>query len=245
MAALAAETPIEAIDAPAKRAGPRAPLVLGALLGAAALAATAYFAATRGQESTDDAQVEGHVASVASRVSGQARRVLVKDNQEVAAGDLLVELDARDFRVKAAAARADVDAAQAALVAAEKQLALMEKTVGANLRQARGGMVQADAVQATADATIGQAKAEVAVAESRRALAKLELARAETLLAEAAIAQAEVESRRALDDQAVANVAQAQARLRVAKAGTFNSAGNLQGVELHRGARVHARPPAD
>src|SRR2546427_167652 len=64
----------------------------------------------RGKETTNDAQVEGHVASVAARVSGQVQEVLVSDNQRVEAGDVLVVLDDRDLTAKAAAARADLSA---------------------------------------------------------------------------------------------------------------------------------------
>src|SRR5262245_47897053 len=65
----------------------------------------------RGRESTDDAQVEGRIISVASRVSGQVAKVLVIDNQIVAPGDLLVELDAEEYQAKLDAAKADVAAA--------------------------------------------------------------------------------------------------------------------------------------
>src|SRR5690242_2347691 len=87
----------------------RTALIVLPLLTALALAGsgTAY-AFGHGKQSTDDAQVEGHVTSVAPRVAGLVKSVLVKDNQSVKAGDLLVELDDRDFAAKAAAARADL-----------------------------------------------------------------------------------------------------------------------------------------
>jgi membrane fusion protein (multidrug efflux system) len=60
---------------------------------------------------TDDAFVEAHVYSISSRVPGNVARVLVKDNQSVKAGDLLVELDPEDYRVRLANARANLDLA--------------------------------------------------------------------------------------------------------------------------------------
>src|SRR5262245_59688115 len=85
--------------APAKKRS-RALTILPLLTAAAVGSAALVFAAGRGKVSTDDAQVEGHVGSVAPRVSGQVKRVLVRDNQRVNAGDVLVELDDADLRVK-------------------------------------------------------------------------------------------------------------------------------------------------
>jgi membrane fusion protein (multidrug efflux system) len=56
--------------------------------------------------STDDAFVEAHVSPVSARVRGTVQEVLVRDNQEVAAGVPLVRLDPRDLEVKVHQARA-------------------------------------------------------------------------------------------------------------------------------------------
>ena len=151
---IAAPTP------PAKRS--RAKVLLAVLAGAAALAAGISYWMSRGAESTDDAQVEGHVATVAARVSGQVKRVLVKDNQAVKAGDVLVELDNRDLTARLAAARADQRAAAAAVHAAETQLALADTSSRSNLSVARGGMTQASALEDTTRAAIDQARSDVA-----------------------------------------------------------------------------------
>src|SRR4051794_29514315 len=57
-------------------------------------------------ESTDDAQVDGYIYPLTSRVSGYVQRVTVNDNQYVEAGTVLVQLDARDYEVGVANARA-------------------------------------------------------------------------------------------------------------------------------------------
>jgi membrane fusion protein (multidrug efflux system) len=67
----------------------------------------------RGHESTDDAVIEGHVLPVSPKVSGQIAGVLVDDNQEVKRGELLAEIDPRDYQVKLDQARAELTAAQA------------------------------------------------------------------------------------------------------------------------------------
>jgi membrane fusion protein (multidrug efflux system) len=69
----------------------------------------------RNRVSTDDAQVDGHLAPVASKVYGSVDKILVDDNQEVQAGTLLVQIDPRDLQSK-------VDQAQAALLEAQAQV---------------------------------------------------------------------------------------------------------------------------
>ena len=65
--------------------------------------------------STDDAFVEAHVSPVSARVRGTVVEVLVRDNQDVAAGAPLVRLDPRDLEVKVHQARAAVATAQSRL----------------------------------------------------------------------------------------------------------------------------------
>ena len=63
--------------------------------------------------STDDAFIEGHVVPISPKVSAHVTKVLVDDNQEVKAGDLLVELDPNDFRVKDQMEKAELQGAEA------------------------------------------------------------------------------------------------------------------------------------
>src|SRR5262245_24962160 len=62
--------------------------------------------------STDDAYVTGRIAPVSARVSSHVTEVVVRDNQEVQAGDVLVRLDAREYQVALAEARAAVETAR-------------------------------------------------------------------------------------------------------------------------------------
>src|ERR1700733_6407320 len=64
-------------------------------------------------ESTDDAEVDGHLMPVSARISGYVAKVDVDDNQIVKAGDTLVEIDPRDFQVALDQARAAAADAQA------------------------------------------------------------------------------------------------------------------------------------
>src|SRR5208337_3145087 len=64
-------------------------------------------------ESTDDAQIDGHVNSVSARVSGHVLTLNVQDNQYVEKGTVLVEIDPADYEVAVAQARAEYADAEA------------------------------------------------------------------------------------------------------------------------------------
>src|SRR5262249_7814628 len=61
-----------------------------------------------GKVSTDDAQVDAHITAIAPRIAGTVLQVLVQDNQEVKAGDVLVTIDPRDYEVRVDQAKAAV-----------------------------------------------------------------------------------------------------------------------------------------
>src|SRR6202522_2689210 len=69
-------------------------------------------------ESTDDAEVDGHINSISTRISGHVVKLNVLDNQSVQAGAVLVEIDPADYRVAYERAKADYENAQAAAAAA-------------------------------------------------------------------------------------------------------------------------------
>jgi len=107
-----------AINAPPKRS--RRPFViLGVILAAIALAGLVYYLANRGYQTTDDAEIDGDIYTIAPQISGRISAVLVNDNQHVAAGQLLATIDPRDEQ--AALAKAEAQAAVAAADAAEAQ----------------------------------------------------------------------------------------------------------------------------
>ncbi|HEX4452847.1 MAG TPA: HlyD family secretion protein [Kofleriaceae bacterium] len=222
---------MEAPSTPSPPKKKKAPLVLGVLLVVAAIVGGIIYITRLGKEKTDDAQVEGHVATVSARVAGQVKRVAIDDNQMVKKGDVLVELDDRDQQVRVLSARADLAAAQAQLRQAQTQLAMTDKTAKANLAVAKGGVAQAAAVTGSTQAMIDQAKADVSAAESRKQLTKLDRDRYERMLAGGAVAKAEVDARVAADTQADAQLATAKARLVTAMANRSNSSGTAESAE--------------
>src|SRR3954470_23010654 len=104
---------------------PRRPRKRWIILGVVALAVLAgmgaYSWATKGKESTDDAQIEADIVPVAPRVPGQVKHLKAQDNQHVKKGDLLLELDDADFLARAQQAEAEVATATAQAAAADAQ----------------------------------------------------------------------------------------------------------------------------
>jgi membrane fusion protein (multidrug efflux system) len=78
-------------------------VVLGLVLGISALIHSYYY------ESTDDAFIEGHVVTVGTKLSNTVRDVMIDDNYEVKKGELLVQIDPRDYQVQLDSAQANFD----------------------------------------------------------------------------------------------------------------------------------------
>jgi len=96
---------------------------------------------------TDNAFVRGDITQISPKVSGHVARVVVKDNQSVKAGDLLFQIDDRDYRARAAQARAVLSARQAAIGNLDAQLRLQH----AAIEQAQASVIEASAEAARSD----------------------------------------------------------------------------------------------
>jgi membrane fusion protein, multidrug efflux system len=116
-------------------------LVAGALILAAG---TYWFVSSAGYESTDDAAVEAHVIQVSPKISAHVQAAHFDDNYQVKRGELLIELDARDYEVALASALANLASAQSKLTESEAQ----ENVAQAGLGQAKADLASA---QATAE----------------------------------------------------------------------------------------------
>lgn len=106
-------------------------LLIVALFGVMLLAGYGYYWLTQGRfiQTTDDAYVGGDITSISAKVDGYVVRVNILDNQSVKAGDLLVQLDDRDYRASLAQAEGEVSAEQAALVNVAANRSLQEATI--------------------------------------------------------------------------------------------------------------------
>jgi len=158
-------------------------LLLGAVLVLGAAAAWAYFH-FQDRVSSDDAQVDGHITAIAPKISGNVLEVLVKDNQPVKAGQVLVRIDPRDYQAK-------VDMAKAALQQTESQL--------------RSATVVIPMVNETTQSGASSASAQLAdtIAELQRARLTFEQASSSDI----AYAEANVRSKQASNERAQADLA--------------------------------------
>ena len=121
----------------------------------------------RGRESTDDAQVDGHITQIASRVAGTVLRVHVENNLSVTAGTVLVEIDARDYQVAVDRAKAELADAQANAAAARTGVPVAQVETRAGVSTASGGVQEAEAAIAMADQQIEAARANLVAAQAR------------------------------------------------------------------------------
>jgi membrane fusion protein (multidrug efflux system) len=165
-----------------------------------------------GRVSTDDARIDGHVSPVAARIGGPVLEVHARDNQQVAAGDLLVLVDPRDATIALHQAEADFAAADAAAHAAEKGADVTRAGAHSRLAEARSGESAARARLAAA-----QAREQEAGAQAERT-AK-DLARLEPLLAKDEVSHQEYDALRAAARAAAAALDAARAGVTEAERG--------------------------
>ncbi|HKD50334.1 MAG TPA: HlyD family secretion protein [Candidatus Acidoferrum sp.] len=217
------ELPLE--EAPKGVANPKIKRLLfggGAVLLVALVSLFFYY---HHRESTDDAQVDGHITPVASKVYGRVAEVLIDDNQQVKAGQVMVKIDPRDYQ-------AAVDQAQAALLLAESEA----KSAGVDVPRTRENVLsgttsadaqllgaQADEARAettyeqaqTADLAWAQANVEKSLANAE--LAKADLARYLPLMEKGEISKQQYDAAKANADATASALKADQERLAQAK----------------------------
>src|SRR5262245_43936359 len=139
--------------------------------------------------STDDAYVNGDVTYVAPRVSGQVSRVLVKENNVVRKGQLLVELDPEPYQVQ-------VDIAQAAVAAAKAELVGAQATVRSNEGLVRSLQFEMQRAMDDVNDKVATLKLRIATLESKKASltkASADYKRNQPLVAQRAVSQQDMD----------------------------------------------------
>ena len=194
--------------------------VVSLLIGAAA--AVYYVQYVAPYETTDNAFIEGHVIPMASQVPGRVAELLVKDNQSVKAGDVILKIDPRDYEASLAQARADlaaarsrVDQAKAQVKASEAQVAQAQATVvaaNAENQRAADDLKRYESVEVRA---VSRSAFDLAQSQARASSAHAEAARSQVKAAEAEVtlSQAGVETASAAVQQAEARLQQAELNL--------------------------------
>jgi membrane fusion protein (multidrug efflux system) len=217
----------------------RVRLVFFAVLILAVIAAIPIYNYYSSRESTDDAQVDGHIVPISSRIDGTILSVLINDNQVVTAGAQLVKLDPADYQVKFDQAQANVAAAESQANAAKLNVPIIEintssqiKTSSADVQVARAAVEASQRQLDAANARLASAKAQLVQAQANNDKAQKDLVRYKELVQKDEISQsqydayvataqsssAQVETARAGVNEALHNVDVADASIAQAKA---------------------------
>jgi membrane fusion protein (multidrug efflux system) len=163
--------------------------VLGLLLVAGG--AFSLYSESLKYESTDDAQIDGHLNPVSTRVAGTVKAVYVEDNQYVQAGAPLFDLDTRDFEVTLAQTKAQYAQALAQLRGEQPNLPITVTSNQTDAATARAQLIDADAGVAAAEHDYAAALQQLAQAEANNAKAQSDLRRYRQLLDKQEVAQSE------------------------------------------------------
>jgi membrane fusion protein, multidrug efflux system len=196
-------------------------LLVVLIAAAAAFIAWRYYSV---RETTDDAQIDGHIVNVSSRVSGTVVKVNVDDNQFVNAGDVIVQLDPKDYQVAIDRAKAELADAQATSRAA---------SIGIPITR-----TGSSSAVATAEANLAAAHQEVATANARKAEAQAnynkiaaDLKRFEQLVAKDEISRQQYDSQVAAEQAGRATLDAAAAAVSTAQSHVAQAEANLRSAQ--------------
>jgi membrane fusion protein (multidrug efflux system) len=193
-------------------------------------------------ERTDDAQAEGHIHPVSSKVPGYVGEVCVRDNQGVAEGEVLVRIRSEDYQARVRLAEAALAQSEADLKTAEHNLVVLRGTTAAAIAQARAGVQQEEArlEAARKDADSAQAKLEAAGAAREQAQAQVKAAQADFDYASYNLRRILTlrEQNQAAEDEF--QLAEAQCRSAEARLSAANELVNLSAAQIEAAQNVLA-----
>jgi membrane fusion protein, multidrug efflux system len=209
-------------------------------------------------ESTDDAQVDGHINSISTRISGHVISLNIDDNQYVQAGQVLVELDPADYKVAYDNAKADYESALAAASAAGVGVPVTNINTTSQISSSEADVASARAGIASARQQLAAARDELDQALANDVKAQNDLGRYKQLVDKQEISQqlydqavavatastAAVSAARARADSVQSQVSQAEARLTDAEASWRNAQTRPQQMQIIRSRAASAEADA-
>jgi membrane fusion protein (multidrug efflux system) len=182
-------------------------------------------------EDTDDAQVEGHVMQLSTRINGQIKDVYVVEGQLVHAGDVLVAVDSEDYKIAEMQAQANLADAQATAASSHWKVPITSVTVQSNLDSAKTAVLNSEAAVRAFEQNHESAKAALVQAQANAAKSYADLQRATQLIAKEDISRLQY-------DQAVATATANRAAVASAQAGVNASE---QAVQEGQGKLLQAK----
>jgi len=175
-------------------------------------------------EDTDDAQVNGHLIQISSRIAGQVIKVNVDENQAVKKGDLLVEIDPKDFQVAVQQAEANLQSSEASYEAARVNVPVISVNTGSTLTSAGADVHGSTAQIAQSQQQLDAAKARVVQAQANATKSAADLERYKPLVERDVISKQQFDAAVAAADadkaalvEAKANVSAGEEAVRVAR----------------------------
>jgi membrane fusion protein, multidrug efflux system len=131
------------------------------------LIAGIFWLRSRGHESTDDAQVDGHITQISARVGGPVLKVNVTNNTAVKAGDVLVQIEQREYEIAVQRAKAELADAEANAAAARTGVPIAQVETRSGVSTASGGVQEAEAAVAGSEQQVEAARANLVAAQAR------------------------------------------------------------------------------
>jgi membrane fusion protein (multidrug efflux system) len=176
--------------APRRRANP---YLIGIVVLVLLAAGTGWYIHASGFEETDDAQVDGHLNPVATRIEGTIKAVHVEDNQRVESGTLLIELDPSDSQIALAQAQAQHDQAIAQLGASHPNLPMTVINNRSDLTSRQAEVAGAEAALSAAQHDLASAVARLNESQAVNDRDQADLSRYKALFAEQLVPRADFE----------------------------------------------------
>jgi membrane fusion protein (multidrug efflux system) len=190
-------------------------IVLGILI----IAGGIFYWRSTFKEDTDDAQINGHLIQISSRINGTVIKVNVDENQYVTKGTVIAELDPADYQVAVENAEAAVASAKANAVAAKVNVPITSVNTGSNLQSAGADVTGAAAAVLQAESQLRAAQAKVAESKANSIKADQDLERYKPLVAKDVISKQQYDAAVASSDASKASLADAEAGVQAAQEG--------------------------
>jgi membrane fusion protein (multidrug efflux system) len=205
----------EAPEAQGKRG--RMLVIFVVVLVIAAAGGLLYWLHARHYEDTDDAQIDGNLSPIGTRIDGTVVKVYVQNNQVVKVGDPLVDLDPRDNQVTVDQVRAQLAQARSQLAGERPSVPITEVDTSTNILGAQADVAGAEAAVAAAERDRDQAEAQVLQQQAANARAQSDFERYTILAAKQEISKSDF-------DQYDSNAKQQAANLQAMKAALLAAA---------------------
>lgn len=197
------------VEVPAQKSGRKFIIIAVVIL--LVIGAGLFYWRSTYTEDTDDAQVDGDLYQVSSRVTGQVPKVYVDDNQEINAGAPIAEIDPKDYQVALEQAQANLASAQAAAIQANVNVPITNVNVTTSVDTTSSDVQGATASVEQARKQAQAAEARVAAAKANAAKSRLDVERYTPLVQKDVISKQQYDAAVAADAANQAAVLEAEA----------------------------------